>query len=252
MLSALNAGGSVIGVMADGLFKAALSGKYREGIREKRLVLVSPFHPEARFMVGNAMNRNKLVYALADFALVVSAEKDKGGTWAGAKEELNRANPRPVFVHLAGDVPKGNRALIDIGACPFPEPPWKDNLGKLLEEASRGQVKSLPSQVPLFGEPELESGATDAVKEERGFYENKTEAGADRSTEKTAIETSLPKSAYEAVLPVLLKALEDWKTPKDLAEELEVRKVQLDDWIRRAVKENIIEKKSRPVRYRRK
>lgn len=252
MLSALNAGGSVIGVMADGLFKAAISGKYREGIRERRLVLVSPFHPEARFMIGNAMGRNKLVYALADFALVVSAEKGKGGTWTGAKEELNRVKPKPVFVRLEEDSPEGNRALIDIGAMPFPDPPWKDNLRKLLKEAPSARVKSLPSQVPLFAEPEPEPVRTILVKEERGVYEDQTGAGAATPTEKTAVKANFPRTAYEAVLPVLLNALQDWKTPKDLAMELEIHKVQLDDWIRRAVKEDIIEKKSRPVRYRRK
>jgi len=252
MLSALNSGGSVIGVMAERLFKAALSRKYREGIREKRLVLVSPFHPEARFIVGNAMNRNKLVYALADFALAVSVKKGKGGTWAGAKEELNRAKPKPVFVRLAGDAPKGNQALMEIGARPFPDPPWKDHLEKLFEEALRTQAKPLPSQARLFSEPEPEFMAEGSVKEEKGFYGNQTEVNAASLNEKMAKEASLPKSVYEAVLPVLLKAMEDWKNPKELAEELEVRKVQIGDWIRRAVEKGIIEKKSRPVRYRRK
>jgi predicted Rossmann fold nucleotide-binding protein DprA/Smf involved in DNA uptake len=252
MLSALNAGGCVIGVMADGLFKAAISGKYRESIQKKRLVLVSPFHPEARFMVGNAMGRNKLVYALADFALVVSAEKGKGGTWTGAKEELNRAMPKPVFVRLEEDAPEGNRALINIGARPFPEPPWKDNIRKLLEEVPLAAAKSVPTQVSLFGEPELEPMTTVSVKEEKGIYEDQTEVRAVTPIEKTTEEVSPTQTAYEAVLPVLLNALQDWKTPKDLLEDLEIRKVQLNDWIRRALEEDIIEKKSHPVHYRRK
>ena len=49
---------------------------------------------------------------------------------------------------------------------------------------------------------------------------------------------------YEAVLPVLLQALEDWKAPKDLAEELEVRRIQLDDWIKRALEEGIMKSSS--------
>lgn len=252
MLSTLNAEGSVIGVMANDLFKAAISGKYRDSIRKKRLVLVSPYHPGARFMVGNAMERNKLVYALADFALVVSTEKGKGGTWTGAKEELNRAKPKPVFVRLGEDVPEGNRALIHLGARSFPEPPWKDNLRKLLEEAPLAGVKSLPTQVSLFGEPELEPMATVSVKEKRGVYNDQTGTGTVTPIEKKAEEVSLAQTAYEAVLPLLLRVLEDWKTLKDLSEELEIRKMQLDDWIRRAVEEDIIEKKSHPVRYRRK
>jgi len=30
------------------------------------------------------MGRNKLIYAMADYGLVVSADCEKGGTWAGA------------------------------------------------------------------------------------------------------------------------------------------------------------------------
>ena len=68
----------------------------------------------------------------------------------------------------------------------------------------------------------------------------------------TGSETKPPESIYKAVLPVLLKAMEVWKTPGDLTEELDVRKVQLDDWILWAVNEGLIEKKDRAVRHRRK
>ena len=46
----------------------------------------------------------------------------KGGTWAGAEEELKREQPRPVYVRVEGDVPNGNEALLELGAQPFPEP----------------------------------------------------------------------------------------------------------------------------------
>ena len=36
------------------------------------------------------MQRNKLIYALADAALVVNSDYEKGGTWAGAVEQLER------------------------------------------------------------------------------------------------------------------------------------------------------------------
>jgi hypothetical protein len=36
------------------------------------------------------MQRNKLIYALADAALVVTSDFQKGGTWAGAIEQLER------------------------------------------------------------------------------------------------------------------------------------------------------------------
>ena len=61
-----------------------------------------------------------------------------------------------------------------------------------------------------------------------------------------------PQSVYEAVLPLLLSIIVDWQSPKYLAEKLNVRKIQLDDWLKRAIKEDKIEKKARPVQYRRK
>ena len=128
MLEGLNTGGTVVSVLADSLLRSAVAKKYRNGIREQRLVLVSAFAPEARFMVGNAMGRNKHIYALADFGLIISAVVGKGGTWAGAAEELKRPHARPVFVRDDPTVPVGNHALLQLGAQPYPMPPWGDNL----------------------------------------------------------------------------------------------------------------------------
>jgi predicted Rossmann fold nucleotide-binding protein DprA/Smf involved in DNA uptake len=41
---------------------------------------VSPYDPSAGFNVGHAMQRNKVIYALADAVLVIRAEFEKGGT----------------------------------------------------------------------------------------------------------------------------------------------------------------------------
>ncbi len=250
MLSCLNAGGSVVGVMADGLFKAAVAGKYRPGIREKRMVLFSPYHPDARFTVGNAMGRNKLIYAMADYALVVNAEKDKGGTWAGATEELKRSEPKTVFVRLEGDVPEGNLALTGLGARPFPKKPWNDHLKKLLENAPPSEEKRFYNQGSLFGERTEERVSEVSVKEKRENFGGESGTAIVLEQKETVEEGKSSRSAYEAVLPVMLAALDDFKTPKELAEEIEVRKVQLDDWLKRATDEGFVERKNRPVRYR--
>ncbi|MEI6516626.1 MAG: DNA-processing protein DprA, partial [bacterium] len=81
MASALEAGGVVIGVLADTLLRRSVSREVRYALSDRRLLLLSPYHPEAGFNVGTAMGRNKLIYALADYGLVVSAEHKKGGTW---------------------------------------------------------------------------------------------------------------------------------------------------------------------------
>lgn len=251
MLSALVAGGTVVGVLTDSLIKATVAGKYRAGIREKRLVLVSAFSPNARFNVGNAMTRNKYIYALADFALVVSAAKKKGGTWAGATEELKRDGARPVFVRHGEGIPEGNHALLELGARPFPKPPWKENLAMFLKET--GEVHRQPSsrQISLFGDPYAEKPAAAAIKEGLETYSAASDLISDTDPSQKPATEKPATSVYEVILPLLLEKMEDWRLPKDLAEELEVRKVQLDDWLKRARDEDLVEKKSRPVLYRR-
>src|SRR5207244_13423175 len=84
------------------------------------------------------MGRNKYVYGLADWALVVIATADKGGTWAGAVEALKSGKTR-VFVRVHEPVPEGNRKLLEKGALPFPDEPWI----ALADKLSRAEV-SLP------------------------------------------------------------------------------------------------------------
>jgi predicted Rossmann fold nucleotide-binding protein DprA/Smf involved in DNA uptake len=40
------------------------------------------------------MGRNKLIYGLADFGVVVSSDYKTGGTWSGAVEALKAAGVR--------------------------------------------------------------------------------------------------------------------------------------------------------------
>ena len=250
MLEGLHAGGTVVGALADSLLKSAVAKKYRDGIRELRLVLVSAFSPEARFNVGNAMGRNKHIYALADYGLIISAEVGKGGTWAGVTEELKRPDARPVFVRDASTAPGGNRALIKLGAKPYPKPPWGDNLVvKLSERINKKQI-STGEQLSMFQQRPLSPPAAVSVKEKGVDYPENQSRMNGKKAEDVQLAGEVPASVYAAVLPVLLKALDDWQKPKDLAEKLEVRKQQLDDWLKRAVDEGWIKKKNRPVQYR--
>ncbi|MDO8586510.1 MAG: DNA-processing protein DprA [Armatimonadota bacterium] len=119
MIACVTTGGSSVGILSDSLARQAVS-KFREGVVEGTLVLISPFEPEAHFLIGNAMARNKLIYALSDFALVVSSDYNTGGTWAGATENLKKGWA-PLFVRSGDDVPEGNRRLLKMGAIPMPE-----------------------------------------------------------------------------------------------------------------------------------
>lgn len=111
MNGASEAGGSVVGAIADSLERQARSTSVRSLVEEERLVLVSSYGPDVPFSVGTAMGRNRLIYCLADAAVVVSASEGEGGTWAGATEAL-AARWVPVYVRIDADVPSGNRTLI--------------------------------------------------------------------------------------------------------------------------------------------
>jgi predicted Rossmann fold nucleotide-binding protein DprA/Smf involved in DNA uptake len=132
MRGALEAGGTAAGMLADSLERAALNREYRSPLMEGQLVLVSSYDPMAGFNVGNAMQRNKLIYALADAALVISSDYQKGGTWAGAAEQLTTLRLVPVFVRSQGEIDKGLQELQNMGALPWPNPSNAEDLVRTL------------------------------------------------------------------------------------------------------------------------
>jgi len=139
MMGSIEAQGTTIGVLADGLLKKVLSKKYRQAIMQGNLVLITPFYPEGRFSVGNAMGRNKYIYTLADAAIVVHSGK-KGGTWEGAKENL-RHKWVPLFVKESDDVETGNNELINMGGMPLSRTILKDESIEYLFEVSQKEKK---------------------------------------------------------------------------------------------------------------
>jgi predicted Rossmann fold nucleotide-binding protein DprA/Smf involved in DNA uptake len=134
MVGASEAGGAVVGILADGLLKASLSQQYREGLHQRKVVLLSPFQPEARFTAANAMIRNKYIYCLPEAAVVVHC-RTSGGTWSGAVENLENRWV-PVWAKRTVDGKAGNGGLIRQGASWLPEGILEDdgqNLSDLLK-----------------------------------------------------------------------------------------------------------------------
>jgi predicted Rossmann fold nucleotide-binding protein DprA/Smf involved in DNA uptake len=122
MRAAFEAGGAVIGVVPEGVERRLREASTRSAVGDGRAVLVSPYHPMAAFSAGAAMGRNKLIYALAEVAVVVSSAEGSGGTWAGAIEALE-GGWVPVLVRdgVGAGVGPGNAALIARGASPLDE-----------------------------------------------------------------------------------------------------------------------------------
>lgn len=123
--TALEADGGAVIVLAERLDRAVTARDARQRLRAGRLCLVTPDEPESGFTVSKAIGQNKLIYALADFALVVHFTTGKGGTWAGAVEQLSRNQTGsvrvPVFVRGTGNPPDGVAELRCQGALLFPE-----------------------------------------------------------------------------------------------------------------------------------
>lgn len=131
MTAALDAGGTVVGVLADSLLRTVRDPEVRRAVGDGSLVLCSPYKPTAGFTVASAMGRNKLIYGLSRATLVVASEHDKGGTWAGAVEAL-RQRLCPVLVWTGEGKGEGNHVLVARGATavadlgqlfPLPAPP---------------------------------------------------------------------------------------------------------------------------------
>ncbi len=168
MNGALEAGGKSVGVLANGLKGAATNRAHRDPILNEQLVLISPYDPSAGFNVGHAMQRNKLIYALSDAALVANADKGKGGTWAGAIEQLEAKVPRPtpVYVRSTGAPSEGLEALKQKGALSWPNPGNAEDLEAIFDtnewlkhpvdegviEKINRPVRYLTRQKDLFGE----------------------------------------------------------------------------------------------------
>ena len=247
MRGALDAGGTVACVLADRLERAATHRAHRDALVDDRLVLICPYDPAAGFLVGHAMQRNRLIYALADATLVVSAEFGKGGTWAGAVEQLDRHRFVSVYVRATGETGKGLDGLLEHGAKPWPSPDGAAALCSLLDAPS--EAAPAPRPAPLLREARTDQAPADDAQDDA--------APARAATPPPAVEPGsgdglTPAEKLLAVVEgLLLPYLAEPRTEADVAEALGVQKPQARSWLKRLVDDGRIEKLSRPVRYRR-
>ena len=237
MSGALEAGGRVTGVLADSLEKTVMKRDNRNRLLEGRLVLVSPYDPNAGFNAGHAMQRNKLIYALADVALVVNADLNKGGTWAGATEQLEKLHLVPVFVRSNGGFSKSLEALKNKGAMPWPNPADADDLNAVFQSgASRTPTHPTQSNLPFDAQQEpVKPGLMTGVTPDLQIAEEPVLSPAEE--------------LYQTIQSLIIHILEKPKKAVEVATELNVTKRQAEEWLSRLVAEGILEKGGRPVRY---
>nr|MBF0223334.1 DNA-protecting protein DprA [Desulfobulbaceae bacterium] len=258
MDTAISGNGKVIGIVADRLRQKSLKKSYRTAIAKQNLLLLSPYHPEAGFNVGNAMARNKLIYAIADYSIVVSADHNKGGTWAGAKEELRRKPAKPVYVRKC-DKPEGNRKLVELGAIEFPEIQADELILKALADAAKSSKpvqEELPSLFDFMGgnnvnsQPKEKALDIPEAKSHPPVVNNTVDKGTGKDeTNSTTDDIQISDAVYHAVIPIIINELREPKNAAELAEHLNVNKTQLNDWLGKALSQKLIIKKTKPVRF---
>lgn len=231
--SAIRSGGQVVAIPSEGLELAIKKREIRQAILSGQLTLLSANHPKTRFTVASAMGRNKYIYALSQYAVVVSSSYNKGGTWTGAVENLAH-RWGPLFVRTDTQVPLGNTRLLEQGGVSLPTEilsNMKFNLRDWLAEASQ-----------TFETQRQELNLTKDIEDKRDSAANK---------EKHAINIDTPKvvDLYDVVWPYIERLVNVERSVDELAHLLSVQRSQMESWLERAESENKIKKSSDSSKY---
>lgn len=253
MRGALEAGGRVTGVLADSLEKTVMNREHRNLLLDGQLVLISPYDPSAGFHVGHAMQRNKLIYALADAALVVSSDVDKGGTWNGAIEQLDKLQFVPVYVRSTGVKSAGLEALRGRGAMAWPNPQGIAALDAIFDGAASGMQTPAQAASSLLindEQPEDVSSAADRrIGEHPALPPTSQESMAAAITAATNTEPSPADTLFLAVSNVIQHLLKAPMKDAEIATALDVSNAQAKAWLQRLLEDGVIEKQRKPAGY---
>ncbi len=209
MHAAMDAGGMSVGVVADSLVKLTQQGNTRSLLADEQLTLLTPFSPEARFHVGNAMARNRLVYGLSEAAIVVATASGSGGTWSGAIENL-KAGWVPLWAWSGAEAPVGNSELLALGARPLDATALSGDLLVTLQRSG-----SVASAVEIE-DPVSEHGEQDV---------------------------------FRLVWPSIATYLVEARSEAEVAEHFDLQPRQVKIWLLRAVELGWAVRHMRPLRY---
>ena len=271
MQGSVGAGGSVIGVVANNLESAVM--RNRNELLNDRLLLCSPFDPAARFQVWRAMDRNKLIYALSDAALVVESDVGKGGTWQGAVEQIQKLKVVPLYTRMSGTDSAGLVELRKLGANCWPE---FENGEQLCQFMQAIRKRDKDAELPLFSQQNtLETdGQVEMAKE---TYTEVPAESPDRPDALKVAESLAASDSYASSQPhpdrqekpqqaqdlpwkdklflrveeIILQMLEELGplTRDDMVVHLDIAKGQTDSWLKQLVRVGKIERLTKPTRY---
>lgn len=116
--AAVKAEGSSIIVLPQGILTFSTGFKqYYKQIVEGKVLVVSAYPPKMPWSTWLAMDRNTLIYGMAD-EIYVAESNNGGGTWSGVIEGLKRG--RKIFIREPNENEKNaNKALIEKGCVPI-------------------------------------------------------------------------------------------------------------------------------------
>ena len=238
MTGILEQDGFALGVLAESLIKKSTDGIYRKFIQDNKLVLISPFNPEAGFNVGNAMSRNKLIYILSKATIVVKSET-KGGTWSGAEENL-KEKWVPLWVNEPKDPKsaKGNQEIVkkggqwlpqilDISLLTKPIPKVEINQGSLFNSYS---IHKNTESVSEVNEPEVKF---------------KTE-----KIDKIVSAFDPDGSLFDFFIYKLSSKYQQKDFNKEeINSQFGLTSKQVEEWLKLALDQKLISKKMKPLRF---
>jgi DNA processing protein len=152
---ALRAGGTTTIALGLGILNFEAKSEIKPLLTDANTLVLSQFHPRARWMARNAMARNQLVCALSRAVVVIAAapELDEQGRASGTFDTAKTALAMgvPVFVLSPGALrnpPAGNATLIRMGCRElFPEQAAAQLRGVL---QGRSVSRDLEPQVAMF------------------------------------------------------------------------------------------------------
>ena len=249
MYGTLEANGWACGVLADGLEKAVLDSRNRLALQNSKLVLISAFDPKSVFNVANAMQRNKYIYALADAALVVNSDLNKGGTWSGAVEQLDKYRQIPIYIRSTGSQSDGLNALKNKGALPWVNANEIQGFLDVFYPTDFPHTSKKcesPVQMSLLDMTSLqnESGIIDKAS----FVKDHSI----QIQESDSFVGSKPNDLLFIYVSKLIRnlTLSFSKKDSELAAELGISISQMRIWLKRLVDEKSMIKENRPIKYR--
>lgn len=117
--AALQAGGSTIFVIVEGILKNKIKREVKELLSDENHLFISQFLPNLTWSASNAMKRNNTIVGVSDAMILIEAGMD-GGTFNAGEQSIK--NKKPLFVVEYGvskPTAEGNKFFLQHGGMPL-------------------------------------------------------------------------------------------------------------------------------------